>query len=197
MSDIVSNSSTQDLANFPKLTLYLQPPSWHRRFYMPMVTAVVTVPHPSQLCVQCPVSSSWRVWQLVLTAVDIITPHQMAHINSEWKWKLYSLTMSMIVITIYISIKETVFFILRSPVNSDIQGVENWKPVHKDVWPDTIHSLLSTQDMHPFIRVILWEISLSLSTTHPMSPSRYILFILTGNFVEGSIFPQSCVVSVL
>ena len=58
---------------------------------------------------------------------------------------------------------------LRSPVNSDRRGVENKKPVHKDVWPDTILSLLSTQDMHPFIRVILLEISLSLSTTHPMS----------------------------
>ena len=48
------------------------------------------IPHSSgQLC---PVSSLWRVWQLVLTAVDVITPHQMAHINWEWKWKLYLLT---------------------------------------------------------------------------------------------------------
>ena len=43
--------------------------------------------------------------------------------------------MSMIAITIYISIKAAFFH--PSPVNSGIQGVENWKPVHEDVCQDT------------------------------------------------------------
>ena len=48
---------------------------------------LTSAPSSGGCCDQCP--SLWRVWQLVLTATDIITPHQMANINWEWKWKLY------------------------------------------------------------------------------------------------------------